>query len=85
MLPILEYFFQINRILQNPRAFRLTERQIELAWCYADVYFNQWPRPFPWLAGPNFWQDLAKWPLDRMLSDEGNNKYSSVFNILLNT
>ena len=78
-----EYFSQIDRILQNPVAFRLTDRQIELAWCYADVYFNQWPKAFPWLAGPNFWKDLAEWPLDRMLSDAGNKKYSSVFNILL--
>ena len=78
-----EYFYQIDRILQNPQEFRLSGRQIELAWCYADVYFNQWPRAFPWLAGPNFWKDLTEWPLDRMLSDEGHNKYGSVFDIML--
>jgi hypothetical protein len=61
----------------------LTPRQIELAWCYADVYFNQWPRPFPWLAGPQFWHDLADWPMARMLSAEGHEKYGSVFDALL--
>jgi hypothetical protein len=80
-----EYFSQIDRILQNSSAFHLTPRQIELAWCYADVYFNQWPRPFPWLAGPQFLRSLAlsDWPMARMLSAEGYEKYGSVFDDLL--
>lgn len=80
-----EYFSWIDRILQNFPAFHLTPRQIELAWCYADVYFNQWPRPFPWLAGPQFLRSLAlsDWPITRMLSAEGHEKYGSVFDDLL--
>ena len=78
-----EYFSQIERVLHNPPAFRLTPRQIELAWCYADIFFNQWPRPFPWLAGPQFWHDLADWPIARMLSAEGYEKYGTVFDALL--
>ncbi|MCX6983436.1 MAG: hypothetical protein NT118_01615 [Lentisphaerae bacterium] len=78
-----EYFSQIERVLHNPPAFRLTPRQIELAWCYADVYFNQWPRPFPWLAGRKFFRDVKAWPITRMLSLEGNEKFGSVFDILL--
>jgi hypothetical protein len=77
-----EYFTQIARVLDNPPAFRLTPRQIELAWCYADVYFNQWPRPFPWLAGPQFWRNLAEWPIERMLSAEGYEKYGPVCDAL---
>lgn len=76
-----EYFIWLDRILHDPQAFRLTPRQIELAWCYADIFFNQWPRPFPWHT-ENLRNDLKKWPISRMLSPEGDEKFGDVFNIL---
>ena len=76
-----EYFIWIDRVLRDPKTFRLTTRQIELAWCYADLFFNQWPRPFPWHT-TSLGSDLKKWPIGRMLSPEGDEKFGEVFNIL---
>lgn len=67
-----DYYSTIERILRNPAAFRLNARQVELAWCYADIYFNEWPQPFPWAAGRRFWKNLNEWPIRRMLTAEGN-------------
>jgi len=76
-----EYFIWIDRVLRDPKAFRLTTRQIELAWCYADLFFNQWPRPFPWHT-TTLGRDLKIWPIRRMLSPEGDEKFGEVFSIL---
>jgi len=73
------FFDAIDLGLSCPE--RLTERQIELAWCYADVFFCQWPQPFPWTLG---WmrQDLTMWPMQRVLSVEGQSQYGKVFDQL---
>jgi hypothetical protein len=76
-----EYFNHIGYILRDPAKFRLTARSIELAWCYADIYFNQWPIRFPWHV-TTLEQDLKKWPIKRMLSQEGDEKFGEVFNAL---
>jgi hypothetical protein len=78
-----EYFAYIDRVVRNPHAHRLTPRQVELAWCYADVFFHQWWRPFPWRAGAELWRDLKAWPMARMWSPEGEEKYGGVFRALL--
>jgi hypothetical protein len=76
-----EYFIQIDRILRDPIKFRLTERSVELSWCYADLYFNRWPLRFPWHV-TTLECDLKKWPIRRMLSQDGDEKFGEVFNIL---
>ena len=80
-----EYFQIIDRALKSPKAARLTPRQIELAWCYADIFFNDWPKPFPWGAGRRFWHDLKKWPIARILSPEGMSQYGRTLDLLLGT
>jgi hypothetical protein len=77
-----EFFGEIDRRLKSPKGARLSGRQVELAWCYADVYFNQWYIPFPWLGGP-IWGNLKDWPIERMLSQEGRASHESVLGTLL--
>jgi hypothetical protein len=76
-----EYFGQIDMILSDPSGFKLSERQIELAWCYYDVYFNKWPLPFPWHVS-NLGVDIKEWPIKRMLSAEGQQKFGRTLDVL---
>jgi len=59
---------------------RLPREQVELAWCYQDVFQQQWPRPFPWGA-LTLAKDLHEWPLARILSAEGD-RFRDAFTIL---
>lgn len=76
-----EYFIQIDNILSDPAKYHLTKRSVELAWSYADVYFNQWPLSFPWHV-TTLEDNLKEWTISRMLSPEGDDKYGVVFDIL---
>jgi hypothetical protein len=78
-----EYFSLIDDVLQNPKVFRLTSRQIELALCYADIFFNEWLPQFPWRVGPRLWRDLKEWPIARMLSSEGDERFGGVLDKLI--
>ncbi len=60
---------------------RLSQEQIDLAWCYMDVYMNQWCRPFPWVL-PAFARNIREWPLARVLGSEGAAKFDDTFTIL---
>ena len=60
---------------------RLAQHQIDLAWCYMDVYMNQWCRPFPW-ALPTFARDIREWPIGRVLGAEGTARFGDTFTIL---
>ena len=74
-----EYFQAIDRMLARPE--RLTARQVELAWCYVDIFFNQWPQPFPWVVG-RLREDLSVWPMGRVLSEEGQAQFGATFDYL---
>jgi hypothetical protein len=71
-----EYFAALEAVTASPQ--RLTPRQVELAWCYTDVYFEEWPRPFPWSLA-DLQADLGTWPLRRLFSDEGTARFGDVF------
>lgn len=75
------YYIKIDEILQEPSKYRLSERAVELAWCYADIYFNVWPLSFPWHV-TTLEKDLNEWPIIRMLTSEGEEKFGAVFNTL---
>jgi len=59
----------------------LSQEQIDLAWCYIDVYMNQWCRPFPWCVA-TFPSDIRQWPLRRVLDAEGRARFGDTFTIL---
>jgi len=75
------YFKLIERILNDPEETKITEREIELAWCYGDIYWNQIPQPYPWKYD-DFLSSVKKdWPMDRVLSPEGMAKFGRTFRL----
>jgi hypothetical protein len=55
--------------------------QVDLAWNYAYRYFIEFPHPFPWHLR-NFAQDIERWPIRRVLSGEGMEKFGQTFRYL---
>ena len=77
-----QFFAEIDNRIKNPESRRLTVRQVELAHCYADLYFNNWYRKFPWQS-QSLWSDLKTWPIDRVLSEEGEKEFGPVLDELV--
>ena len=79
------YFRLLRRALDGPDAAAMTDREVELAWCFADLYLNVAPKPFPW-SDRNFWRDMREeWPLSRVLGVEGELRFGKVFDALAGT
>jgi len=60
-----EYTAALERLTRG--GVRLTPRQVELARCYADIYFERLPKPFPWNIDSRD-ADVGEWPLERILT-----------------
>ncbi len=75
------YFDLLADTIRAPKHYRLTETQRERAWEYAYRFFFEYPQPFPWHL-LYLWTDLDTWPLQRVLSEEGLNKYGNTFRYL---
>jgi hypothetical protein len=76
-----EYFSMLNSVIAAPERARPTAAQVEAAWNYAYRFFFEYPRPFPWRL-ISFWQDFEKWPLARVLSQEGREQFGKTFDYL---
>jgi hypothetical protein len=75
------YFAAMGSVMGDFAAHRLSEEQIAKAWNYGYRFFFEYPRPFPWRL-MNFWDDLAIWPLERVLGPEGMALFGDTFNTL---
>lgn len=77
------YFEALDRLITSPEARVLSERQVELAQCYAEVYAFESAEPFPWnISLPHFLRD--PWPVERVLSLEGLlSPYMDSFDLLV--
>lgn len=76
-------FFEILlRVLENPQKHRPTRNQVEAAWTYAYRFFFKYPQPYPWHV-QYFEDDIQRWPLEKVLSDEGMAKFGDSFNYLV--
>ena len=76
------YYKTIGPILESPKEYRLSKRQINLAWAYAYRFFFDFPRSFPWhLHG--LWKDYAECPISDVLSVSGKIKYGETFSYLM--
>jgi hypothetical protein len=71
----------LEGVLAEPGPHRLTQAQVDLAWNYAYRFFFEYPQPFPWHL-LYFWDELQEWPVDRVLSPEGQERYGSTFRYL---
>ena len=76
------YFELLERVLASPERYRLSHTQVECAWNYAYRFFFEYPHPFPWHL-LHIWDDLAEWPVSRVLSDEGQELYGRTFRYLV--
>ena len=74
-----EYYDMLDSAIRDPK--RLTQEQVETAWEYAYRFFFEYPLSFPWRL-MHFWKDLGIWPLDRVLSEEGQAEYRRTFDYL---
>jgi Capsule polysaccharide biosynthesis protein len=77
-----EYFATLKKVLSDLPAHRLNEAQVESAWNYAYRFFFEYARPFPWRL-MNFWDDLAVWPLAKVLGAEGQSEFGETFKFLV--
>lgn len=74
-----EAFFEtLDRAIADFSAVRISEEQVRQAWHYAYRFFFDYPRPFPWHLR-DFWRNVEKWPVHRMLSEEGQVSYGQTF------
>ncbi len=76
-----DYYTMLDRILRNMSAHRLSAEQVETAWNYAYPFFFEFPLDFPWRL-MHFWKDIDVWPLGRVLSDEGRQRFGHAFGCL---
>jgi len=70
------YFAALDALVAAPARPRLGAQQIDRALLYADLYFNAWPRPFPWHLS-TFWRDVRAWPPGRILGPDGTDRYGT--------
>lgn len=77
-----EYFGYLEKVLASPDESKLSEEQIKQAWTYAYRFFFDYPFPFPWHV-QHLWESVEKWPLHRVLSEEGQKKFGDTFRYLV--
>ena len=76
-----EYYRVLEQVLGNLPGSRLSAQQVETAWNYAYRFFFEFPLDFPWRL-MHFWKDLEIWPLERVLSEDGEQQFGQTFRYL---
>ncbi|NOY98831.1 MAG: glycosyltransferase family 4 protein [Chloroflexi bacterium] len=76
-----EYFGTLEKVLASPKDYRPSREQVEAAWTYAYRFFFEYPQPFPWHV-QHFWDDESRWPMEKVLSEEGLSKFEKTFGYL---
>ena len=69
---------ELEMLLADLPAQRLTQEQIDQAWNYAYAYFHEFTRPFPWHL-EKIMADLDKRSISYVLSPEGRREYEATF------
>jgi hypothetical protein len=76
-----KYVQILNEALASNANHALSKAQLALAWNYAYRFFFEYPLPFPWqLHG--YWDAVEEWPISRVLSAEGFEKFGRSFQYL---
>ena len=76
------YFRLLEHAFSNLEEINLNRDQVEQAWNYAYRFFFEYPCPFPWHL-LYMWEEQEEWPMERVLSDEGQAAYGETFRYLL--
>lgn len=76
-----EYYKTLDRILEDPQSYRLSEQQVTDVWHYAYRFFFEFTQRFPWHL-LYFWDDVAEWSLDKVLGEEGQSLFGDSFRFL---
>ncbi len=76
-----QFFTTLAEVLESPARYRPDQQAIERAWTYAYRFFFEYPQPFPWHV-QYFWDCVSEWPLERVLSPRGRQKFSQTFRYL---
>ena len=76
-----DYFETLQNVIDHPQDFRLTKEQVESAWRYAYRFFFDYPQAFPWHL-LHMRKDLQEWPVERVLSQEGQENFGKTFQYL---
>lgn len=74
------YFAELRRLTTDPAP--LPARPVELAKCYADVYFEDVPRPFPWWDYENISTLTDAWPVADVLAGRCPPEFLRTFDYL---
>jgi hypothetical protein len=75
------YYAILDKVLESPQEHRPSREEVERAWTYAYRFFFEYPQPYPWHV-QHFWEDVEKWPLERVLSDQGMARFGDTFRYL---
>ncbi len=74
-----EYFARIEAVLSEPDRNAMTQEQVDLAWCFADLYIHDTAKELPW-DHRAFWPSILEgWPMAQVLSETGRAKFDRVF------
>jgi hypothetical protein len=76
-----KYHKTLKAVLEDPKAYRLSEEQIDLAWAYAYRFFFDFPRPYPWHL-VNLWEDYGSHDLAAVVKSKEWPDYRKVFGYL---
>ena len=77
-----DYESILSKLVADPTAMRLSQKQVEQAWLYAYLFFFEFSLPFPWHL---LWlhEDFQARPMRFVLSPEGQQRYAQTFGYLL--
>jgi len=76
------YYKTLKAVIEDPKAYRLTDEQIEKAWTYAYRFFFDFPLPFPWhLIDP--WEDFENNDIESIFRSDNWPEYERTFRYLL--
>lgn len=76
-----KYHKILKAVLEDPKSYKLSKEQIDLAWAYAYRFFFDYPRPYPWHL-VHLWEDYPKKPLAEVVKSKEWSEYDKVFDYL---
>jgi hypothetical protein len=76
------FFHVLDNALSKPSEHQPDKEKMDLAWQYAYTFFFEYPQPFPWHL-VYFWDDVERWPLKRVVAQEGMQKFGKTFEYML--